>query len=441
VTPSSLHTEDLGAPPGWSAGRRRLALTLLVGAAILNLVDRQVISILLEPIKHEFQLSDTQIGLLTGTAFALCYALIAFPMARMLDRGVRRTIYAICIGVWSVSTMLAGMASSFAMLLLTRLGVAVGESSAGPAQQSLVADLYPGAKMPWAMALVNLGAAIGVALSLFLGGWLSQTYGWRMAFLVLGAPGLLIALGIWLAVPEPPRRTVRGAQVAEAPAPIGEVARALGSSPTYLLMLFAIAGSGFSGFALLAWGPSFLIRVHHMPAPMVGLWSGFAAAMGFGLGSLLSGQLGTVLGRRDIRWHLRLGGICNILAAPAGVLMAFSPTAAVAIGAQFIYMLLTTMHVPLVNTMVQSLAPPRMRAASAATTGFVQTIAGVGMGPLLLGVLNDAFRQGHGVEGIRLSLAWVMPAVALAGVALLAANRWAPSEYARAATRPAPDEA
>jgi predicted MFS family arabinose efflux permease len=407
--------------------------------AVLNLVDRQVITIVVEPIKREFQLSDTQIGLLTGAAFAVFYSIVAFPMARLLDARPRRAVLGICVALWSLSTALASAATSFALLLATRVGVAIGESGAPPAQQSLASDLYPGRDLPMALSLINVGSSIGVALALFIGGWLSEQFGWRAAFFAVGAPGLIVAVLLLVSIPEPPRRAASGALAEPGGESMSMVLRHMASLRSYRAILLAVGASGFSGFGLLAWGPTFLIRVHGMSASEVGLWFGLASALGLGFGSLVSGWVSTVLGQRDIRWYLRLAGAFQALAVPAGLLTAFAPNSALAVLGVFLFMFSISVYAPPVLALVQVLARPGMRGTAAATTYFVQTMVGIGLGPLIIGAMNDAFGADHGPEGVRLSLAISMIGAALAGAIFLLANRWAPSEYGRATAPSGPD--
>lgn len=406
----------------------------MIGASgTLNLVDRQIVSILIEPIKTEFTLSDTEIGLLTGAAFAFCYAIAAFPMARLLDRGIRRSIFAACVALWSVCTMLSGLATSFTWLLLARIGVAVGESSAAPAQHSLTADLYPGPRLPFAISIIVSCSAFGIAGSLFLGGWITELFGWRAAFFAVGAPGILLALLMLFFMPEPPRRSRSGAATVGTPPRFSEMVRYLWAMRSFRLILLGIIGSGFSGFALLAWGPSYLIRVFGMSPTEVGLWYGIATAAGYGIGSLLSGHVSTVLSRRSDRAPVLFAGAACLLAVPPFLVIASSTSAAVTIVCMFLYMFLNTMYIPPVSAAVLSLAKPRMRSTAQAITAFVQTIGGVGLGPLVLGILNDAFSADEGGDGMRQSLAIMSAGIIISGLAFVLAVRRIDADYAFAA--------
>jgi MFS family permease len=439
VKPSEGNTTPApdAPPPGWTAGGRRFALVLLSLSAVLNLMDRQAITILIEPIKAEFHLSDTRIGLLTGSAFAFCYALCALPMARLLDRGPRKTIYAAALALWSLATMATGLATSYLLLLVSRLVVAFGESSATPAQQSLVADLYRGRGLPRAISALVVGSAVGAALALLIGGLVSAALGWRAALFVVGAPGVLLALVIHFALREPPRRT-QGGDAPEAKAhSSARVFAHLWSLRSYRWILLANAGAGFSGYATMVWVPSLLIRVHHVPIGYAGFLLAGVSAAGVISTAVLSGQLSAFLGGRDPRWHLRLSGLALLAAIPPGLLLAYSPTVGLALLGLFLCHFGNSFYLAPSATVVQSLAPPQMRSTAAAAATLMQTLAGAGLGPLAVGLMNDALMATSGLEGIRTSIAVATAGLAVGGVAMFCANRFVLKEYADMESRPA----
>jgi len=426
-----MTSEEEGLPPGWTRGQRRTGLLLLCLVGIVNLLDRQAISMVLEPIKHEFHVTDTQLGLLTGATFALVYATLAIPMARLVDTGARKTIFALCIGVWGLGTMLAGVATSFAVLLTSRVGVAAGESASMPATHSMAADLYPRRMLPMALGLMTASNSMGVALSLFLGGWLSEAFGWRVMFIVIGIPALLLAFALQFGMRDPPRRTAHGDVVAAVKAPLREVLGYLGSLRSYLAVVVGLSAGGFSGFAMLGWGPSFLIRVHGLAPREVGFWFGLAAAAGLGVGALVSGKLCAVLGQRNVAWYLRLGGAALSICVPVGLMVAFSHNAIVAVTGFFLYTFFSSMQAPACYSMIQSLARPGMRGTAIAACALINTLVGSGLGPFIMGVLNDHFGVTHGAEGIRYSMACVMIGAAIACCSYLFGSRFAQAEYAR----------
>jgi len=423
----------------WSAGRRRYALALLGLASVLNFLDRQALTILVEPIKAEFHLSDTRIGLLTGAVFAVFYVAAAIPMARWLDYGSRKTILAATLAIWSLATMAAGFATSYVHLVITRIGVAIAETSAVPAQASLTADLYPGPGLARAMSVLTMGAAIGVGMALLIGGVVAANLGWRAVFWVVGAPGVLLALLILFGFPEPQRRTVSGGEAKAAREPVGRVFAHLWSLRSYRWILVSYGCQGFTGFATTVWSPSLLIRLHHMPIAQVGFWLAISSIAGLCLGAFAIGQLSAALARRDIRWNLRLGGAGLLMSVPAGLAIAFSPNAATAIVGIFFLHLGNSFCLPTAGAMVQSIAPPRMRGMASAMTNLCQTLAGIGLGPLVVGMLNDALMPSLGVEGMRVSLATSLTGAFIAGLALLRANRHTARDYAAATAAAPPD--
>jgi MFS family permease len=429
---------DGAPPPGWTTGRRRFALALLSLSAVLNLMDRQALTILIEPIKAEFHLSDTRIGLLAGAAFAICYTLFSFPVARLLDRGPRKTLFAASLALWSLATMATGLATSYAFLLFSRLAVAIGETTASPAQQSLTSDLYMGPNLPRALSLLVAGSAVGSALALVVGGLVGGSLGWRGAFFVVGAPGVLLALLMQFGLREPPRRTVSGADAATLDGRTGRVFAPLWSLHSFRWILLGNGGAGFTGYAILIWTPSLLIRVYHTPIALAGFWLACASGAGITGAALVSGHLSAVLGRKDVRWHLRLSGMGLLLAIPAGLLLAFSPSVGWALLAVFFCHFGNTFFLAPSGTMVMSLAPPRMRGTASTATNLTQTLAGVGLGPLAVGLLNDAFLASRGVGGIRISMAISLVGLAIGGLALLRANRFAAQEYRAATAAAAP---
>jgi len=237
-------------------------LAILVVVYAVNFIDRQLLSILLQPIKEELGASDVLMGLLTGPAFALFYTFAGIPIARLADRHSRRAIMAVGIAFWSVITALTGAARSFGALALARIGVGIGEASATPAAHSLISDYFPPERRTGALAIYNVGSSLGILFGLMLGGWLKEAFGWRMTFAVVGLPGLMVALGVWLAVPEPRRGLSEARADSGAQPGLGETLRFLATQQSYLHVAFAAALYACNGYALLAWVPTFFVRVH-----------------------------------------------------------------------------------------------------------------------------------------------------------------------------------
>lgn len=436
-TETNVLIPDKGPPPGWTERERSIATFILGVTAGLNLLDRQILAILIEPIKAEFRLSDTQIGLLTGLGFAIPYAFAAFPMAMLLERGVRKTVFAGALFLWSACTMLSGLAVSFGSLLAARLGVAVGESCAQPAQSSLLADLHLGRRLPRAMAILPISGAIGAALALMLGGFLTQKFGWRATLLIVGAPGVLIAAIMHFWFREPPRRALSGANAVSDRASLRSTFTYLWSLRSFRWIVLANAMAGLSGYVFLVWTPSLLVRIHNMLLQDIGFALGPISAFGMVAGAWLGGRLGARLSGRDFRWNTRIGGLACLVAAPAGVCMAFSPAAGGVIMGMVVAVTFNVVYLPLAGSVVQILSPPRMRGTAAAILSFWQVLAGVGAGPPLVGVLNDLLQPYYGVQSIQYSIAAASLASGIAGLALLRATAWVANDYARVANRPA----
>ena len=198
-------TDQSDSHAWWTLPRRHYVLFILCLVGIVNFVDRQILAILLEPIKTDLGVSDTAMGLLSGIAFSAFYVIAGIPIARMVDRGSRRNVLVGCLTVWSLATVLCGFVQNFVQLALARIGVASGEAGGGPATQSLLADLYPVSQRATVIGIWLAAQAIGIAFGLFFGGWLNTAFDWRIAFIVVGLPGLLLAVGIHLTVKDPPR--------------------------------------------------------------------------------------------------------------------------------------------------------------------------------------------------------------------------------------------
>ena len=393
---------------------RHARYTLAVLAVVygFNMVDRQILGILLEPIKAEFEASDTAMGLLTGLAFAVFYTTAGIPLARLSDGGVRRTILAAGLTAWSVMTALCGAAQSFLQLALARVGVGVGEATASPASISMIADLYPPERRSTALSVYNLGSSLGVMIGLPLGGWLSELYGWRVAFLAVGLPGLAMALVVRLTVREPRRGASDGLTVHAAPPPVAETLRRLWSVRSYRQLLIGAGLQNGLLFALYSFTAAFLERVHGMSTSTAGAWLGLIYGGVSGLGLLAGGVLVDRLQRRDVRWNLWIAALGNALSLPflLGFLFLDDPGPALLLLAVFGFGSVI-MYSP-AYAMTQALAHPRIRAMSAALFMFVLNVLGMGLGPTLVGFLSDLLLGSFGDESLRYAF--------LAGAALSA---------------------
>jgi predicted MFS family arabinose efflux permease len=368
-----------------------------------NWMDRYVLVILLEPIKNDLHLSDAQLGLLSGFAFATIYSLTGIPIARWADRGVRRSLIAVGLSFWSLMTAASGLAHSFGMLLAARLGVAVGESTCSPAASSLIAHYFPSNRRATAFALYGLGISLGMGLGLILGGWLNELHGWRVAFLVVGCPGLLLALLVRTTIREPERGGGEGSSVAAPHYSMSDAVRAVLTRKSFLAYAVGLGLFSFSGNAFETWTPVYLVRSLHMGTGAVGTLSGLVEGIGGVIGTLGGGLLADRLGRGDERWYLWLPATTSALMVPCmwgflhsdhGVMFVF----------YFVTLICTNAYMAPMVAITQKVMPLRLRAFSTALLYLVLNLIGPGAGPWVAGILNDVFTGTYGVEAVRVSL-------------------------------------
>jgi MFS family permease len=381
--------------------RRYYALALLTIIYALNFLDRTIFNVLIEPIKKEFSLSDTTMGLLAGFGFVLFYSLLGIPIARIADRLNRRNIVAAAFAFWSAATALCGMASSVTTLALARIGVGIGESAGTPASQSLIADLYDKNDRPRALGIYAIGTYLGVFMGYFLGGYINQYYGWRMAFFVAGLPGLALAAVLWLTVSEPKR----GAMAESfSPEPLGPTLGFLASQRTFVIVLVGFCLTTYTNYATAAWIPPFLARVHHLNSAEIGTYAGTFKGL-FGMaGTLIGGLLVAQISRRDDRWKLWAPAITSGLAGPVFAVCMLTPVFSTMVAALAATSFLVGFHLGPIFAIAQTVARPSMRALASAIILLTATCFGQGVGPLAVGMINDALKNDYGPDAVRYSL-------------------------------------
>ncbi|MFO0688423.1 MAG: MFS transporter [Myxococcota bacterium] len=371
------------------------SLGLLLVIYIVNNVDRQIMNILVEPIKKDLGLSDGQIGWLIGGSFALFYTVAGLPIARLADRANRRNIISVALLVWSAMTMLCGMARSFPQLLAARIGVGVGEAGCTPPAHSMISDTFPTAKRASAISIYSLGGPIGMLFGLAFGGYLADQLGWQAAFMVVGAPGLLLAAITRFTLDEP----VRGgfdAQGDRAIEPVGTTLRFIAALPAIRHMLAGSAVQTLFLAGVAAFHSSYLVRVHGMSVTRAGIWLGLIAGVAGGISVYTSGLFADRLGRRDLRWHYWLAAVGNLVSLPFSVLAYTAEDGTMAVLWLAIATLGNHQYSALGHAVLQGLVKPRMRAVMSATALFAMNAVGFGVGPVVVGELSDYF--GGGVE-------------------------------------------
>ncbi len=398
---------------------RRYALILLVAAYTSSHVDRNIVGILIEPLKADLLLSDTQLGFLSGIAFALFYATLGIPIAVFADRSNRRNIIAWAIAIWSAMTALCGLAQNFWQLAIARVGVGIGEAGSSPPSHSMIADLYPREQRSSAMSIYALGVYFGIMLGFMVGGFVTEWWGWRAAFFVVGLPGLLIALLVRFTMIEPPRGFADGVK----PPPMGKVNVRAGFAALWRVnttrhVVIGLTLTSLVGYGSIVWGPAFLIRSHGLTPGQVGLFLGPVMGVVGGLGAYIGGLLADRLAARDQSWNAWIVGLAKLLAIP--FIVAFYLVDST-LWALVIYMpaaFLGAFYLGPSFAMIQSLTPLRSRALASAIMLFVLNLVGLGLGPQAIGIVSDVLRPLFETDSLR---------YALLGAAFL--NIWAALHY------------
>jgi MFS family permease len=396
-------------------GSRGYVLALLTATAALNFVDRQILGVLLEPIGREFALPDSLLGLLSGIAFAAFYAVLGVPIATLADRLNRRNIIVLCVAIFSTMTALCGTVTSFVQLFLARIGVGVGEAGTMPASQSMLSDLYPVQERPSAMGILAAGGNIGLMLGLLIGGWVNEWFGWRTAFVVAAAPGLLLALTIYLTVPEPARRLVaRPSQrwlreTWDGIALIGRVRS---------VRRFVLGGTlyGLSAYGIHTWMPVYYIRYHDLSTGEAGTAISIIVGVLGGLGAVAGGAVCARLSRRDLGWNGWLPGLAILASVPLLIAMLLTDDTWLALALFVLPGILSSVYAGPTWAIIQELVPPGRRAVAASVYMLVYNLIGLGLGPLLVGILSDLYIPTLGHQSLRWAMVSVLT-ISLGGVA------------------------
>jgi MFS family permease len=389
-----------------------LALTLAYG---FNFVDRYVFVIMMEPMKKDLGLSDTQLGLTSGLAFSLIYSLSGLFVAHWADRGNRRSIIAMALGAWSALTMLCGLTRNFPQLLGARLGVGVTEAGCSPPAHSLISDYFPARQRAIAFAIYSIGLYIGLGGGFALGGWIGEQYGWRAAFIAAGIPGILFAIVLRLSVREPERGAAESAAVDSAVYTSREVASYMLRRPSFLAYMLGSSLFVFAGAAIDQWAPLFLMRVHGQPADAVGLWTGIVGSTAGLSGSLAAGWIADKLAIRDQRWNLWVasGGITLVVIGT--LLFLFGPVSMLK-SSYFLATFFNAFVMPPTIAITQRVLPVRMRALGSAVMLVGYNVIGMAGCNFAIGFLSDLWQGDLHVDSVRYAMA-ATQLTALAGLA------------------------
>jgi MFS family permease len=413
---------------------RRYLLAVLMTISAFNSVDRLALGLLLQNIKVDLALTDTELGLLSGIAFTFFYSLMGIPIARWADRGNRVLITTVTTLLWSVMVALCGTATSFLQFLLFRAATAVGEAGCSPPAFSLIADYFTQGERPRAIAIYLLGGCVSVVIGYFVAGWLNQFYGWRMTFVLLGLPGIVPAILAWLTLREPRRKAKLTTDSHAAPGStdvlatghessiepdIKTVLTTLWANRTFRHVLFAYSVGAFFYSGILQWQPAFFIRSYGLSTGELGTWLALIYGLGGMVGMYLGGEWASRAAIRNERLQLKVFAIGNLGVGAVSVLVYLSPNRYWAFGLMATATVAgATVSAPMF-AIILALVPERMRATAVSIVFLTSNLIGVGLGPLVAGALSDELRQWFGTESLRFTLLALCP-----GYILVAWQTW-----------------
>ena len=424
---TDVGAQNAGAPAvtqTYSSTYRGYVLAVLFLGYVVNVMDRGVLAVLLQSIKQEFSFSDTELGILSGITFAFFYSTLGIPIAMLADRTVRKNVLAACCALWSAMTALCGLAVGFWSLAAARAGTAVGEAGGSPPSHSLISDYFKREERATALSIYALGVPVGAMIGQFLGGWSNQWYGWRMTFLLIGLPGLAVAALVYFTIREPARghsdQAAKSATKADAP-PIKDVLAFLWSYVSFRHMCLAAALHSVVWYSGSQLNGAHFARYHQMQSGEYGTWLALFSiigAIGTLLGGILSDRLSTKF--KDHRWYMWVPGIATLIMVPFQFTSYLSHDLWVVVPSFCVMFIFASMFFGPSFAVTQGLATLRTRAVATSILLFVQTFIGLGLGPLLAGMMSD-YLQGRGLSEAN-GLAYGLVVIGLA-------NIWAAGHY------------
>lgn len=415
-----------------ASGRSRpgFILSILVLVYVFNLVDRLIISILAPPIQTEFQLSDTQLGLLGGIAFALLYATLGVPIAWLADRYSRVKIISTAVAVWSAFTALCGLAQNFWQLFLARMGVGVGEAGGIAPSYSLITDYFRPDQRARALAIFTIGSPIGSCLGIVFGGWIAVHMDWRAAFVIIGLAGLPLAALVRIGITEPPRGGLDQPGPSQVPSPpFRQIVRTLTRTPSFWLISLGGAFSNIPIYGLLFWLPSYFQRTYEMDLAQVSVFYGTIILVGGIVGMWIGGWLGDRLGGRNRSAYCIIPAVTFLLAAPFYGLALFAPSIYVAWFLFVVPQSLAFFYAGPMLTAVQHIVAPSMRATASASFLFVANIIGTGFGTVFVGWVSDTTTSRLGDDGLRFGILCALAFYIVAAVLFAFAAKRLPKDW------------
>ena len=383
----------------------RITLTLLMLAYTLSMCDRMILSILFPGIKAEFGLTDTQLGLLGGISFALFYATMGLPIARLSDQYSRKRIIVTSLVVFSLMTAFSGLAAGFISLLILRIGVGIGEAGVNPASHSIIADYFPPQRRAFAMAILMLGGSLGMMLGFVGGGFIAEAYNWRIALVSVGVPGLFLAVVMARSLREPARGTYE-TEAPPPPPPILTTAAAMWANPAMRHLIAGSVVAGLVGYGFTQWLPTFFIRAHDLSQSQTGMLMAVLFGISGAIGALVAGKWFDRLSNRGFQYGMRMLAIVPFFTIPFFVMGLLADNLTTAILLFIIPGFAANYVIGPTIAMIQTLSPVHMRAVSSAIKMLCLNLIGMGLGPLLVGLLSDLLTPRYGEDALAVGLAY-----------------------------------
>ena len=383
----------------------RTTLTLLMLAYTLSMCDRMILSILFPDIKAEFGLTDTQLGFLGGISFALFYATMGLPIAKLSDQYSRKRLIIASLIIFSIMTALGGMATGFISLLVFRIGVGIGEAGVNPASHSIIADYFPPQRRAFAMAILMLGGSFGMMFGFVGGGFIAEAYNWRIALVSVGVPGLLLAVVMARSLREPGRGTYE-IETPPPPPPIRTTAATMWANPAMRHLIAGGIAVGLMGYGFTQWLPTFFMRTHDLSQSQTGMLMAGVFGISGAIGALAAGKWFDRLSTRGFQHGMRMLAIVPFFTGPFFIMGLLADDLTTAILLFIIPGFAGNYAIGPTIAMVQTLSPVHMRAVSSAIKMLCLNLIGMGLGPLLVGLLSDLLTPQHGEDALSVALAF-----------------------------------
>lgn len=389
-------------PTGWY---RHYCLGLIFVVLVLNYVDRGILGVVIESIKVEFDLTDLQLGLLSGPAFAVFYAILGVPLARWADMGNRRIVVSLCLSIWSLMTALGGLAQNFTTLFLTRIGVGVGEAGAVPPTHSLVSSYYPPEHHGKAASVLAFSTFVGTFLGFAVGGYILAVTDWRTTLMAVGLPGVAVAVLAFFTLREPREKTrvPRPSEIFDAES--RAIIKGLLKKKTYLQLLISFAIVSFFSFGVASFAVPFQIRSFGVDVDVIGRVFGFTAASSAVVGTLMAAMLVDRLAKKDLSWKLKLPAISCLIAVPFMVASLLAETYMLCMALYFVANSLISVAIPSLFAAVYGIILSSQRSMAIAVLGLMANLLGLGVGPVLIGAVSDMLTPAFGQEALRYTMA------------------------------------